>query len=111
MRAARAAGLAGVKLYEGTKHSMATDAIRRGVSERALQSFLGHRDLRSTRRYAQISDQALVSVPRRPFVGGFSVAPNAVEKPEQKQGDWASPAGFEPAADRRKSPKNKDSDE
>ncbi len=97
VRSARAAGLEGVKLYEGTKHSMATDAIRRGVSERALQSFLGHRDLRSTRRYAQLSDQALVSVPRRLFVGGLSVAPNTVEKPKQKQGDVVSPAGFEPA--------------
>ncbi len=97
VRAAHAAGLEGVELYEGRKHSIATDAIRRGVSERALQSFLGHRDLRSTRRYAPLSDQALVSVPRRPFVGGLSVAPHTVAKPEQKQGDLASPAGFEPA--------------
>ncbi len=103
VRAARAAGLEGVELYEGRKHSIATDAIRRGVSERALQSFLGHRDLRSTRRYAPLSDQALVPVPRRPFVGGLSVAPHTVAKPEQKQGALASPAGFEPAGFVRRS--------
>ena len=60
------AGVPRVGLYEGTKHSMATDAIRRGVSERALQAFLGHVDVRSTRRYARLSDGALVDVlPRR----------------------------------------------
>jgi hypothetical protein len=57
-----------VRLYEGTKHTMATDAVRRGVSERALQRFLGHADLRSTRRYAKMADEALVTV-LRPVVG------------------------------------------
>jgi site-specific recombinase XerD len=45
---------------------MATDAVRRGVSERALQTFLGHTDVRSTRRYARLSAAALVSVLRPP---------------------------------------------
>jgi site-specific recombinase XerD len=44
---------------------MATEAIRRGVSERALQAFLGHADVRSTRRYARLADQALVEVLKR----------------------------------------------
>jgi integrase len=34
--AVEAAGLPHVSLYEGTKHTMATDAIRRGVPERHL---------------------------------------------------------------------------
>lgn len=63
-------GIAGIKLYEGTKHTMATDAGRRGVSERALQTFLGHSDARSTRRYARMSDEALVSVLRPRDVEG-----------------------------------------
>jgi predicted NAD-dependent protein-ADP-ribosyltransferase YbiA (DUF1768 family) len=42
------------------------DAVRRGVSERALQTFLGHTDVRSTRRYARLSEAALVSVLRPP---------------------------------------------
>lgn len=37
-----------VSLYEGTKHTMATDTIRRGVPERALQRFLGHASMQST---------------------------------------------------------------
>jgi integrase len=41
-----------VSLYAGTKHTFATDAAARGVAERALQTFLGHADVRSTRRYA-----------------------------------------------------------
>jgi integrase len=56
-----------VSLYVGTKHSFATDAAARGVPERSLQAFLGHADLRSTRRYAQLANQALLEVlrPRR----------------------------------------------
>ena len=38
-----------VSLYEGTKHALATDALKRGVSERQVQEFLGHADARSTR--------------------------------------------------------------
>jgi integrase len=64
IRAAESVGIADVRLYEGTKHTMATDAVRRGVSERALQTFLGHSDARSTRRYARMSEEALVSVLR-----------------------------------------------
>ena len=55
-----------VSIYQGTKHAFASDAIRRGVQERSLQAFLGHADVRSTRRYARLGDQALVDVlPRR----------------------------------------------
>jgi hypothetical protein len=39
-------------------------AVRRGVSELALRRFLGHADVRSTRRYAQLGDEALVHVLR-----------------------------------------------
>jgi len=47
---------------------MATDAIRRGVSVRALQRFLGHASVQSTRRYARLADNALIEVlrPARP---------------------------------------------
>jgi integrase len=49
-----------VKLYEGTKHSGATALLALGVSERTLQTLLGHQDARSTRRYARLGDAALV---------------------------------------------------
>ena len=57
-----AAGLPHISLYEGTKHTFATDAIRRGVPERHLQTFLGHRNVESTRRYARLADNALLEV-------------------------------------------------
>ncbi len=40
--------------------------IARGVPERALQQFLGHADVRSTRRYALLADSALLQVLRPP---------------------------------------------
>ncbi len=96
-RATEAVGLEGVRLYEGTKHTMATDAIRRGVSEHALQTFLGHADARSTRRYARISEHALIAV-LRPRVGGLSVAENAVGKCLKKQDNLVIPTGVEPVS-------------
>ncbi|MCP5059395.1 MAG: tyrosine-type recombinase/integrase [bacterium] len=60
------AGLPPIGRYEGTKHSMATDAIRRGVPERSLQKFLGHASIQSTRRYARLADSTLLQVLRTP---------------------------------------------
>ena len=54
-----------ISLYEGTKHTFATDAALRGVPERSLQAFLGHADARSTRKYARLADGALVDVLHR----------------------------------------------
>ena len=65
-RAVQAARLPPISLYEGTKHSFATDAIRRGVPERHLQTFLGHRNVQSTRRYARLADNAMLEVLRTP---------------------------------------------
>jgi len=65
-RAVAAAGLPPIALYEGTKHSFATDAIRRGVPERHLQRFLGHASVTSTRRYARLADNAMLEVLRNP---------------------------------------------
>ncbi len=62
--AVEAAELPPISLYEGTKHSFATDAIRRGVPERHLQRFLGHKNVQSTRRYARLADTALIEVLR-----------------------------------------------
>lgn len=51
-----------IGLYNGTKHTMATDAIARGVPERSLQAMLGHANAKSTRRYARLQDSALIDV-------------------------------------------------
>jgi len=55
-----------VRMYEGTKHATATDAIRRGVSERSIQAALRHADRRSTERYARLADTAGVELLRSP---------------------------------------------
>jgi integrase len=62
--ACRAVGIEGISVYEGCKHSFATDAIARGVPERHLQTYLGHADVRSTRRYARLANSALIQVLR-----------------------------------------------
>jgi hypothetical protein len=77
----------GVKasLYAGTKHTFATDAAARGVSERALQTFLGHADVRSTRRYARMADSALLDVLRPPRGADGARGAKPSKKALQKQ--------------------------
>ena len=60
----RAALKVGIKVscYEGTRHSLASQAINRGVSERKIGDFLGHRVLTSTRRYAKMRIDSLREV-------------------------------------------------
>jgi len=74
-----------VSLYAGTKHTFATDAAARGVSERALQAFLGHADVRSTRRYARMADGALLEVLRPPRGAEGARGARAMKKAAQKQ--------------------------
>jgi hypothetical protein len=57
-------GIDGISIYEGRKHSFATDAVARGVQARHLQAFLGRADVRSTRRYARLADAGLLEVLR-----------------------------------------------
>jgi len=55
-----------VKMYEGTKHAFASDALARGISLHRVQDFLGHQDARSTERYAKLADSGRLDVLRRP---------------------------------------------
>ena len=66
----RCAQKAGVKIncYEGTRHSFASQAINRGVSERKVGDFLGHKTTVSTRRYAKMKTESLKEV-LRPSLG------------------------------------------
>ena len=72
-----------MSLYAGTKHTFATDAVARGVSERALQTFLGHADVRSTRRYARMADGALLDVLRPPRGADGARGAKRAKNPEQ----------------------------
>jgi len=92
-RAVEAAGLPHISLYEGTKHSFATDAIRRGVPERHLQRFLGHKNVQSTRRYARLADNALVEVLRTPKAPWRQAGDNDSEdEAEQERGVAGGPS-------------------
>jgi len=63
-RAARQIGVQ-VGAYEGTKHAFATSLVARGVPMERVRQILGHRDQRSTERYAKLADQGVVEVLRR----------------------------------------------
>ncbi len=64
-RAAAAAGHPGVPLYEGTKHSTATALRKAGVPLDVIQAAAGHKDIRSTERYAQLADETVQDALRR----------------------------------------------
>jgi hypothetical protein len=82
-------------MYKAGKHSMATDAYARTGNERAAQEFLGHKDSRSTRRYARLGNQALVEVLR--VDPGGNLDKNTVKNSKEIRTVVVSPAGFEPA--------------
>ncbi len=104
----KACGQVGVtiSIYEGTKHSFATDALRRGVQERHIQEFLGHADVRSTRRYARLANQALISVLRPREIGksegdllpACSPRRRGSRKPPKRKRKLVEAAGIEPAS-------------
>ncbi len=93
-------------IYEGCKHSLATDAIARGVQERHLRAFLGHADVRSTRRYARLADTGLLEVlpaaARRARAERLSRGcPTQDERPGNlldSEGRMVEAAGIEPAS-------------
>ncbi len=60
-RAARKAGLR-ITCYQGTRHSLASQAVNKGVSERIIGAMLGHKSIASTRRYAKLSTETLRAV-------------------------------------------------
>lgn len=53
------AGVPGVGLYEGLKHSTATRLKALGADDRVLQVLMGHRDRRSVEFYAKLSGTAI----------------------------------------------------
>jgi len=94
-KAVKAAGLPPIDLYEGTKHSFATDAVRRGVPERSLQKFLGHASVHSTRRYTRLADEALLEVLRPPATASDK---DSRTRTKQINRLVVGPPGFEPGS-------------
>lgn len=68
--ACRKVGVKGVSPYTGTKHATATDLLRRGETLETVRKFLGHRDARSTERYAKLDDRSVSDAMRRRRPGG-----------------------------------------
>jgi hypothetical protein len=56
-------------MYEGTKHSTATDAIRRGVSLEQIQAALRRAHAASTRVYAKLARRGSFDILRNPARG------------------------------------------
>jgi len=88
-----------ISLYEGTKHSRATDLLRQGVSERVLQALLGHRDARSTRRYARLADEALVDAIRPRCGSNVDPLRNRLKKQLKNQVVVVEAPGIEPGSE------------
>jgi integrase len=63
-RACRKAGVPVVPLRQASRHSTATDLLRKGASPEEIRRLLGHTNVKMTERYARWSDQALVAVMR-----------------------------------------------
>jgi integrase len=90
----QAAKKAGIKVtcYEGTRHSLASQAINRGVSERIVGDMLGHKTPSSTRRYAKMKSDTLRQMwenpdterPARATVSGLSVGEKVVKLSDRK---------------------------
>lgn len=58
-KAVMAAGLEHISMYNGTRHSFASQAVNRGVPLNLIQDFLGHTTQTMTRRYAHIDTEGL----------------------------------------------------
>jgi len=48
-----------ITLYEGTRHSLASQAINRGVPISTIQKFLRHESSKMTQRYAHLKTETL----------------------------------------------------
>ena len=56
--AARRAGV-DISLYQGTKHSLGCRLLNAGIREEVLQAIFGHKDRKSTKRYAKLVSDSL----------------------------------------------------
>jgi hypothetical protein len=66
--ACKKAGVNGLTLYAGTRHSLASQAANRGVSIYMIARFLGHTDTKTAQRYAHLDTNPLRQVQRQATV-------------------------------------------
>ena len=65
-RACQKAGI-GINLYQGTRHSLPSQAINAGVDPKIIQKMLGHKDPRSTARYTHLLTNTLRGIWKRDY--------------------------------------------
>lgn len=61
-KAKRDLDIGDLKLYEGTRHSVASQAYNRGVSLELIGEMLGHTNPKTTKRYSHVDPSSLISV-------------------------------------------------
>lgn len=74
------AGVSPITLYEGTRHSIASQAVLRGVDLYAISKFLGHSNLEQTKAYAHLAVNPLRREQRKADVKQFGAKPVQMEK-------------------------------
>ena len=74
-------GIHNLTLYQGMKHSFASQAINRGVPKDILQKYLGHKNSSATDRYAKLNLDSLkictrpIEAPKRPQEKNSEIIP------------------------------------
>ncbi|MBM4327958.1 MAG: site-specific integrase [Deltaproteobacteria bacterium] len=66
--ACKNAGVSAINLYEGTRHSFASQAANRGVSLYVISKFLGHSTMAMTARYSHLDTKPLRQAQRQAAV-------------------------------------------
>ena len=67
------AGVERIKLYDLTRHSLASQAANRGESLYLIQRQLGHTSSKMTQRYAHLQTEALLAIQRKTAFSKLSV--------------------------------------
>lgn len=67
------AGVERIRLYDLTRHSLASQAANRGESLYLIQRQLGHTSSRMTQRYAHLQTEALLAIQRKTAFSNLSV--------------------------------------
>jgi site-specific recombinase XerD len=57
--ACKEVGIEGVRPYDGTRHSFASQLVNRGKSLEIIGEILGHSDIRTTKKYAHVHMDAM----------------------------------------------------
>jgi integrase len=67
------AGYPNINLYEGTRRSIASQAVNRHVPRYSVSKFLGHSNMKQTERYSHLNTSGLRKVQRQaPIIERFS---------------------------------------